>query len=263
MNRSVLITALVFMAIGCAGAVDRVGKDGSNGGSSGSSGSSGGGDPEGDVVPGSCNIEPLDGTRACVPGLAKANAPITIKMETTGCSSTCGGTFTEPCEVSVSGDVVTLKASVKRCQLKEPKPCPAVCEVPQIDCTIPPLAAGSYRVKLVGEIVNSESAPRQLVVAANGDASSCTFPNNGTPPPIVASDYANTCTSANDCLAVVTGDVCGVCQCPNAAIAKSSSEKYEADVRASQSVCRSEGTASCAPCETTTPACVNGKCVLN
>src|SRR5688572_29173891 len=196
---SVAIFGAFLVLVGCAGSVERVpgGSSGSSGsgGSSGSSGSSGSGDP-GDVIEGSCKVHELAGNRACVPNRAKANAPITLRMETEGCVA-CSGETSLPCEVSVSGSTITLGASVQRCELKRPPDgCAAICQVPQFECTIPALAAGTYRVRLKGEVSNSEAAPRTLLVAEAGQASSCTFPPTGTLPPIEADDYATSCVTA-------------------------------------------------------------------
>lgn len=89
---------------------------------------------------------------------------------------------------------------------------------------------------------------------AGGAASSCS-PALHT---VDVADYDTSCVDAADCAAVFAGDLCGVCDCPTAAINAKELSAYQAEVAAKET-----GTP---PNECLCPAipkgCVAGKCEL-
>ena len=82
--------------------------------------------------------------------------------------------------------------------------------------------------------------------------------------PIAAKDFDQSCTTKDDCVLVTEGDVCAICSCPNAAIAKKDADAYNAK--------RSELSQACGPrpaigcgvdCIQTSVSCSSaGKCVV-
>ncbi len=264
-------TALVVLLVACGGSVNGAGSSsGSSGasGSSGTSGSSGGTSGSSGANP-TCTAQTLPGDRACVPGTARANTPITIAVDA---SDGCLGCFTtfDPCSVTVSGDQITVAMVTRTCPPAGDVGCPAVCAYQSTTCTIPPLAAGAYTVVVVGDKPRVGLPPRQLVVTPDGAASSCSLPVPPEGPKPLADVYAKTCTTDDDCAAATVGDVCAPCKCPNAAIAISAVRSYEADYRASTSQCpASDAQVKCAACQERKATCVNtapgglaGTCML-
>jgi hypothetical protein len=194
----------------------------------------------------------MGATRACVPGTAAANKPITIEVDKpTGCLG-CGDTL-EPCTVQIRGNVITVVANVQTCPVANA--CPAICGLPKVTCTLPALAEGTFTVAIDGEPTH---AARQLVVAASGD-SSCKLPAPGDIPETTVGSYSAACNSAADCVAVVGGDVCDPCTCPSIVIATSARSQYDADYRAAASHCTStSGGVLCGPCPARPVVCTKG-----
>lgn len=243
---------LVLVAA-CGGATT----DGSTSSSSGasSSGASSSGASSGSSG-GTCTTAPVEGRRACVPGKARAGTPLTLAVDA---SDGCLGCFTTlTCNVSVKGTEVLLAMESRTCPPPGDQACPAVCLVPQTTCTIPALAAGTYDVKVEGEGARAGILPRQLVVDAAADATSCALPPpNTTIEPIDASKYTTVCGSESDCVLATTGSLCQPCRCPNAAIAKSSADAYESDARARASQCEGDRSGiACAACAPVKAECV-------
>jgi hypothetical protein len=262
-TRSFLVRALVLTLMACGGtATISIDPDGgsssggsSGGGSSGSSGSSGG----------SCSTATLPGDMACVPGTARAGQAIRVDV---GSSDGCFGCFStyEACDVSVNGSEVRIAMKVKTCPPDGVGACPTVCTDVRTQCTIPPLRAGTYTVRVDGEKGTGRHA-RTLVVSADSSASaSCNLLANGqTPKPI--GPYGAACNEDEDCVAATVGDVCQVCACPNAAIATSEVPRYEADTRERASQCRPVQAPPCAACRAPTAICLKptdgkGMCIL-
>ncbi len=77
---------------------------------------------------------------------------------------------------------------------------------------------------------------------------------------IVATDYDQSCTTPDDCVAIIEGNACGTCACATKAIAASAKAEYDADVEAA--VCGNQGDVLCAPCEQFEVACNAGTCEL-
>lgn len=75
-----------------------------------------------------------------------------------------------------------------------------------------------------------------------------------------ATDYDQSCTKADDCVAVLVGDVCG-CGCELGAISKFEQSKYEQD--RFERVRNCEIQAKCVPCPQPGPVvCVDLKCAM-
>src|SRR5690242_683858 len=113
---------------------------------------------------GNCAISTLDGSRACVPGTARANTPIEVTVAATGGCLDCFTTF-EHCAVSVDGKRISVAMQTKVCQNGGDGAC--ACAPRRTACTIPALAAGTYSLEVAGERVAGGSPPRKLVVTAD------------------------------------------------------------------------------------------------
>lgn len=75
---------------------------------------------------------------------------------------------------------------------------------------------------------------------------------------IQASGYDQSCNADADCAAVFEGNLCGLCFCPNAALAKSALAKYESDFAAKMPP------ANACDCPLSPPPlCKAGVCALN
>ena len=84
----------------------------------------------------------------------------------------------------------------------------------------------------------------------------------GAPTVLDGKAYSKSCTVAADCVAVVFGDQCQPCTCPNAAIASSDKVTYEADRSAARAACGPVSDAVCAACQAMPPVCSAGVCGL-
>lgn len=237
-----VVLALVFVA--CGGNV-------SSGGGGGGGGDGGGG--------GSCTTATLPGDRACVPGLAQANVPLEIQVDATDGCLGCFTTF-DPCKVDVSSNGITITMVTRTCPPPGDRACPAICALPGTTCKLPPLAAGTYTVKVTGEFDPVGLPPRELVVTNDAGASvSCKLPQ---PPneaaPLDGTKYGRSCSVDGDCELATVGNLCTPCKCPNTAISTSESAKYEADYRAGSSQCHhaQSGDVACAPCPPVKATCV-------
>jgi hypothetical protein len=254
------VLALVFVA--CGGGTTNVGDGGTDGGGGGDGG---GGDG------GSCTTTTLPGDRACVPGLAQANVAIELQVDAADGCLGCFTTF-DPCKVDVSGNDITVSMITRTC----PPPggdqaCPAICALPGTTCKLPPLAAGTYTVKVTGDGQRTGLPPRELVVTNDaGATTSCKLPQPpNEPPPLDGAKYSTSCSVDTDCETATVGNLCAPCKCPNAAIATSDSAKYKADYRAGTSQCRGTNDliacAACAPSKATCvvdPGALTGTCTI-
>ena len=262
MLRPVLVlgSTLVVLLVACGGSVSG---GGSSSGASGSSGPSGNGGTSstgglsgtsGAVA--SCTVQTLAGDRACVPGTGRANTPITIAVDA---SKGCLGCFTtfDPCNVTVTGDRITVSMVTRTCPPAGEVGCPAVCTFQATTCTIPPLAAGTYKVDVVGDGPHGGLPDRELVVTADG-ATSCKLPSPPNEPKPIPDSYPRECATDDDCAIATIGSVCAPCTCPNTAIAKSALPAYEADYRAATSQCPpSDAQVKCGGCENHKAICAN------
>jgi hypothetical protein len=239
---------IVSLVVACSGSTGHIG--GNDGGADGG----GGGDP------GTCTTSALNATRACVPGTAKSGVELSLEVDGEGCLG-CGRTAL-PCQVQVTGQQIFLKLQQQSCVSN--LGCPEVCVLPQLKCTIPPLAAGRYTLEFTEGLHSSEDPVRSLVVADDATMTSCdTGDPNDPPKPIIASDFPQVCVGDADCALITEGNVCAPCRCQTAAIAKSALPAYEATVRERQALCARGGSAdqaSCAPCQSRFPKCNAGKC---
>jgi hypothetical protein len=143
-----------------------------------------------------------------------------------------------------------LKA--RHCPPPGDQACPAVCGIPSATCTIPPLEPGKYTVVVTGEGSRAGLPPRELVVSASSQQTSCELVRPGTPvPELDQTKYSTSCSVDADCMLATFGNVCQRCACPSAAIAVTDGERYEADRRASLSQCGGDkqpiACAACAP----------------
>ena len=81
-------------------------------------------------------------------------------------------------------------------------------------------------------------------------------------PVINAADYDQSCVSANDCVAIVNGELqCGCSPCPNAAINVHDLAREQADVLARAPQCPVGGIA-CGACQQSIVLCTAGKCAV-
>lgn len=79
---------------------------------------------------------------------------------------------------------------------------------------------------------------------------------------IDATHYDQACTLATDCAAVVSGDTCALCACPNAAVNVRDAERFRQDAVALRKRCPERPLPKCEACELREPLCVGGKCQL-
>lgn len=79
-----------------------------------------------------------------------------------------------------------------------------------------------------------------------------------------AEDYDQECTTADQCVAVFSGNACAPCQCPNDAVAKAVSGDYAKALATAKSSCGDRGDVACAPCEPADAVCDPGtkRCAL-
>lgn len=74
--------------------------------------------------------------------------------------------------------------------------------------------------------------------------------------------YKTTCSQDSDCVGAFFGDQCGVCACPNAAIAASDRALYEADRTNARVTCGPQPAVACSQCPASTVSCASGTCSL-
>jgi hypothetical protein len=234
---------LAVLAIACDGRVVLP----NNGETSGTGGSSNGNGTDGWDGPNSssgstggssssCSFETLTIDRACVPGVGRANTPITIGI---GASEGCLGcnTTMSPCGVTRINDQLLITLPTKTCEPPGGESdCPAICALPQTTCTLDPLPAGTYTVTLVGD---PQGRPARTLVIANDPAGAdrCTLPPAGATAPPIVDTFSKTCTVDTDCRLGRSGDVCSSCGCDNFAFASWQFEYYEATYRERSSLC--------------------------
>lgn len=194
------------------------------------------------------------GRRACVPAAAKANAPLSIELEGSGCGS-CYETYS--CAVSVEGSAITISLRAEGCTPANAL-CDASCVAPRAVCAIPALVAGTYQVTATGE--PSREVPRDLVVADGATETRCEL---GVPTGTVdLTPFSRSCTVETDCVAVTT-DTCSPCACPTEAIAKSEQSRFDGAARAASSQCVPRDTqVVCAACPQATVTCGGGVCAI-
>jgi hypothetical protein len=96
-----------------------------------------------------------------------------------------------------------------------------------------------------------------------GDGGAPGSPNGGSGhAPIATSDFDRSCTDDSDCEVVTEGDVCALCSCPNAAIAKSAADDYAAKRQELAATCPPRPGIGCAAdCADVTAWCAQGSCV--
>lgn len=256
---------LALLLAACGGGVASSDPGSSSSGGSSSGGSSSGGSSSSSSSSsssgGTCTTGPLPVARACVPPVAKSNAPITLGIEGQGCEG-CGQTL-QGCSVEVKGTTITLSLTMQTCPLPPDTGCATICKLPQTTCAIPPLAAGTYIVDLVGDPGNPgviPAMPRQLVVEAGANETSCAL-TQGPPPPLTTDGYSKACNAPSDCAAVISGDPCAR-SCQSAVIATSALEDYEAERRARSSQCPPREYPPGGPCPQPLVSCTAGQCTL-
>ena len=188
--------------------------------------------------------------RACIPGVGIAGLPITIEVDR---SEGCAGCNTQnrSCLVDLAASVVTVHVVAERCDAFGTA-CSSVCNPTKVECTLPPLTAGTYVLHIEHEQRNALRPPRELVVAKGG-VNRCKLASGGT---LQATSYVQTCAIDTDCILATVGDPCVACACPGTAIRASESERYAADVRALSSLCAPpKGEPMCMPCAAAKAVC--------
>lgn len=221
-----------------------------------SSSSSGGGASSGGIDDG-CTVSSQVGNRACVPAEAMASTALSIDIdETQGCLP-CFATM-DPCTVVVRGTQITVGMQTRTCGSTSNRLCPAICAIPATTCQLPPLSAGTYTIRVLGE--GDNALTRELVVSDTATATSCELVRPApTVGPFVLSKYDRSCTQASDCTAIPSL-LCRACACEDTAIATSALDAFRADFRAATSQCEPQPTGACAPCARPAIACVAGQC---
>jgi hypothetical protein len=273
-SRALLVGLVYGIVVACGGSVSTI-PDGASSGNGGTSGTSGAGTSGGasgssgqssggtSGAPG-CTTSSVAGKRACVPGTGKANVAITIDVDA---PDGCLGCFTtlEPCTPELQGKKIVIAMKAKTCPPPGDLACPAVCLIPSVKCTLPPLAPGTYQVEVEGESPRTGFRPRELVVTEKATAGFCTLPQ--TPTPLEPNRFDTTCQDDVDCRTATFGNLCQPCACPNGAIAKSAGDAYEAASREGSSHCVSPDRIACAACVHREARCVKtsggpGTCTL-
>lgn len=86
----------------------------------------------------------------------------------------CGGCTQRAtrCEAVVQGQELKLRLLGDSCTLPVGSACPAICEINTFDCSVAPLAAGTYRVSTE----NGTSAVVMMTASPTVSATSCTLP---------------------------------------------------------------------------------------
>lgn len=119
-----------------------------------------------------------------------------------------------------------------------------------------PLAACGGKVDFISG--SGSGATSGTVGQGGGGAGGAPPTCNPAQHTIDVADYDTSCVDTSDCAPVFAGDLCGVCDCPTAAINSSELAKYQAEVAV-----KDVGTP---PNECLCPAipkgCVAGQCVL-
>ena len=97
-----------------------------------------------------------------------------------------------------------------------------------------------------------------------GDAGSDSGTSDGGGGTIVdPTTFDRTCTKDADCVGVITGNACLVCQCPNDAIAASQQASYTAEFAAARNKCGPLPAIACVSCPPTHVSCsAAGKCTI-
>ena len=211
---------------------------------------------------GGCWRVDVDANMACVPGVAAANQSLSIGL---GIIAECPR-HVDQCTVSIEGQKISLRMAGMDCP--PPRSCPPPMGPSTVQCTIPPLAPGTYTVGAVGERARPTFGERQLVVSASGTETACYLSGTAPIPGLDASKYSSSCASDADCVAVRMEKLCykepafgGLlavepCVCPERAIASSALEAYEADNRVFVSQCATPSVpVECAPCADVKPTC--------
>ena len=85
--------------------------------------------------------------------------------------------------------------------------------------------------------VSSKSAPGDTTISLQG--------------------YDRSCTTADDCVVVQSGDICG-CNCGNDAISRADLDKYNAELKEKEANC-ADPVLAC-PCDPLMPTCDQGAC---
>ena len=86
----------------------------------------------------------------------------------------CGGCTQRAtrCEAVVQGQELKLRLLGESCTLPTGSACPAICAINTFDCSVPPLAAGTYRVSTE----NGTSTVVMMTASPTVSATSCTIP---------------------------------------------------------------------------------------
>lgn len=86
----------------------------------------------------------------------------------------CGGCTQRAtrCEAVVQGQELKLRLLGESCTLPTGSACPAICAINTFDCSVPPLAAGTYRVSTE----NGTSTVVMMTASPTVSATSCTLP---------------------------------------------------------------------------------------
>jgi len=108
---------------------------------------------------------------ACVPDASSplASGQSLLVQVRESCGSACGRNSVFMCTGALDGGTLVLTALLNECR-DELTACPAVCRQSTIDCVVPALSPGTYRV--VGEGL---TATGSLVVSADAGSVSCRF----------------------------------------------------------------------------------------
>jgi hypothetical protein len=250
--------ALATAAFGCGGTSTDVAKaDGGGGADSGET----------------CVESNAAAREFCSLSRAKPQAPLTLTVR-----QDCAGPAakSQRCVVNVAGNVITMRMLQTLCP--SAGAAPAICRVAEVDCALPPLAAGAYTVAVepLGG-ASSDAAPPQpgevnpapmltptgtLVVVEGGEQTACKLaPPGSQPPSVKTSDYPGTCKVDADCTLVDTA-VCNPC-CANAALAKIDIDAFQRDIASKAATCARGAPQPVCSCVASRATCgADNKCAL-
>jgi hypothetical protein len=105
----------------------------------------------------------------CAPTSIAANQALRLQIR-----EQCGGCtqYATHCEVTVSGSALTLSLLGDSCTLDPASSCAAICKISTLDCNVPALSPGTYRVTTP----SGTSMSVMMTADPTVSATACTLP---------------------------------------------------------------------------------------